>query len=305
MRQGPRKLPSTDQRQAPLYPTLRVTVFTQLMLEHTFCHIPRIGAQTEAKLWADGVRCWADALSSDLPGPRGALIRDAAGRSIDRHNAGDARYFAQTLPTREHWRLYRDFAHRAAYLDIETTGLGGPDDHVTTIALYDGQTIRHYVHGQNLDQFEIDVADYDMVVTYNGKSFDLPFLRKFLRVDVDAAHLDLMHALRSVGHRGGLKAIEKRLGYDRPDMADIDGYFAVVLWHEYQRTGDDRVLETLLAYNVQDVLTLEPLAALAYNLHLRDTPFADELALDVPSLAHNPLQAHRDIVDTLQGHRMW
>lgn len=275
------------------------------MLTRTFCHIPGVGAQSEQRLWDAGVRSWGDALSCELSGRRGDVIRAAAEQSIERHQQRDARYFAAHLPPREHWRLFREYSDSVAYLDIETTGLGMPNDHVTTIALYDTRRVRHYVHGVNLEQFERDVAAYDLIVTYNGKSFDLPFLRKFLRVDVDVAHIDLMHVLRSIGHSGGLKAIEQRLGYSRTDMADIDGYFAVVLWHEYERTGDARVLETLLAYNVQDVLTLESLMALAFNTKLRATPFADELTVPMPHVASNPFRAHREVVDRLKRQSYW
>jgi uncharacterized protein YprB with RNaseH-like and TPR domain len=272
------------------------------ILTRTFCHIPGIGRQWEQRLWAQGVRSWHDACQAELTGARGQAIRTEAEQSIRRHQQRDARYFASALPAREHWRLYGSFCDSVAYLDIETTGLGGYDDHVTTIALYDGHTIRHYVHGRNIADFECDIAAYDLVVTFNGKSFDLPFLRRFLRVDVDAAHIDLMHVLRSCGQKGGLKAIERRYGYDRPDMADVDGYMAVLLWREFERTGDPRVLDTLLAYNIQDVLTLELLAAEAYNAKLAATPFARELALPVPRRpADNPFAADRGVIERLRG----
>lgn len=45
----------------------------------------------------------------------------------------------------QHWRLFPDFRQRLVYLDIETTGMGSPADTITTIALYDGRTVRWYV----------------------------------------------------------------------------------------------------------------------------------------------------------------
>ena len=266
------------------------------MLTRTFCHIEGVGATSERRLWEAGVRSWADAAAADLPGRRGPVIRQAVQRSQERYERRDARYFAGCLPTHQQWRLFADFRDNVAYLDIETTGLGRPDDCVTTIALYDGRDVRHYVQGRNLEQFELDAARYDLLVTYNGKSFDVPFLRKFLRVHLDQAHVDLMHVLRSLGHRGGLKAIEHRLGYARPGMEDIDGYVAVLLWHEYERTHDPQVLETLLAYNVQDVLTLEHLMVKAFNDKLKQTPFADELRMAAPRVSANPFRAGPGVV---------
>jgi len=275
------------------------------MLRHTFCHIPGVGPTSEKRLWAAGVHHWDDVAHADLPGKRGQAIRDGLQASKTAMDAADPRYFAQHLPTREQWRMFADFKHTVAYLDIETTGLGNPDDYVTTIALYDGQTIRHYVRGENLGAFEHDASQYDLLVTYNGKSFDLPFLRKFMGVHLDPAHIDLMHVLRSLSYRGGLKSVEHQLGYGRPGMEDVDGFFAVVLWHAYRRTDDRRVLDTLLAYNIQDVLTLEVLMAFAYNRKLQATPFAHELALAEPPLAANPFQADQRIVRALRTGRQW
>ena len=61
------------------------------------------------------------------------------------------------------------------YLDIETTGLDRYFNDITTIALYDGHVIKTYVQGQNLDDFIEDIYKYKVIVTYNGKSFDIPF----------------------------------------------------------------------------------------------------------------------------------
>jgi uncharacterized protein YprB with RNaseH-like and TPR domain len=53
-------------------------------------------------------------------------------------------------------------------------------------------------------------------------------------------------AKNSLGFKGGLKGCERQLGLDRGDLKDIDGFFAVLLWGEYQRTGDQKALDTLL-----------------------------------------------------------
>jgi hypothetical protein len=275
------------------------------MLRRTFCHIPRIGLGRERILWETGVRCWDDLESAPLPGRRGELLRDGVRLSRDSFSRGDARYFGRLLPAPEQWRLFANYRHTAAYLDIETTGLGLPDDHVTTIALYDGQAVRHYVCGRDLEKFEFDVARYDLLITYNGKSFDLPFLWRTLRLDLDQAHIDLRFILAKLGYRGGLKGIERQLGYTRPDMQDIDGYLAVLLWQEYLRTREPEVLETLLAYNVQDVLNLEPLMVFAFNRKLEATPFRDELRLPESPVAANPFRAHREVVDRIRRRMGW
>jgi uncharacterized protein YprB with RNaseH-like and TPR domain len=275
------------------------------VLTRTFCHVPGIGPGFEQRLWSQGIHTWEDALRAELPGARGSALRETIGESVERLERGDVRHFGGCLAAREQWRLFAQFRGRAAYLDIETTGLGAPDDVITTIALYDGTRVRHYVRGQNLDEFADDVAAIELLITYNGRSFDLPFLRRALGLRLDQAHIDLMHLLRGLGYRGGLKSIERQLGLERTDMADIDGFFAVVLWHEYRRTREPRVLETLLAYNVQDVINLEPLMVFAFNRKLGETPFEPALRLPTPRVAPNPFRAHRDVVERLRSSASW
>jgi uncharacterized protein YprB with RNaseH-like and TPR domain len=105
-----------------------------------------------------------------------------------------------------------------------------------TIALYDGKSIFTYVQGQNLDEFTRDIQKYKVIVTYNGKCFDVPFIESYFRVKMPQAHIDLRYLLKSLGYTGGLKGCEKKAGIDRGEMEGIDGYFAVLLWDDYQKT---------------------------------------------------------------------
>ena len=271
------------------------------MLRQTFCHVPGIGIKAEQKLWAAGVVSWdaVDGAGGVLgAGRREQLLRhlEESHRQLAGSNPG---FFAATLPPAEHWRLYAEFRDSVAYLDIETTGLGGPADHITTIALYDGRTIRHYVHGRNLAEFARDIRDYRLLVTYNGKCFDLPFLRAAFGIPLEQAHIDLRYVLAGLGYKGGLKVCERRFGLDRGDLADVDGFFAVLLWHEYRRRGDPDALETLLAYNIRDVVNLEPLLVKAYNLKAAQTPFGSAAALGLPPAPPEPFRAHAPTVKRL------
>jgi len=110
--------------------------------------------------------------------------------------------------------------------------------------------------------------------------------------------------LRSLGYTGGLKKVETKLGLDRGDLRDVDGFFAVLLWDEYRRRGNERALETLLAYNATDVLNLEPLMVIAYNLKLRDTPFHERQLLSEPVTPVVPFRADRGVIERLKV-RVW
>lgn len=275
------------------------------MLQHTFCHIPGIGPKTEEGLWAAGVCHWnAVAGHHALPPRRATLLTQQADESATRLALRDAAYFAERLPSNQQWRLFPHFRDRIAYLDIETTGLGNPGDHITTIALYDGKAIRYYVHGDNLAQFAHDIRDYDLLVSYNGKCFDVPFIESYFGIRVPTPHIDLRFVLASLGYSGGLKQIERALGFDRGDLAEVDGYFAVVLWHDYIKHGNRAALDTLLAYNILDTINLEALMIHAYNQKIAQTPFAHSLRLATPTPPPNPFAPDAPTVQRLQRQYM-
>lgn len=275
------------------------------MLRHTFCHIPGIGPKTERDLWRAGMTTW-DAMLG-----QGAAGRPAFRRSYREHleesqrqyDAGNPTYFAGRLPPAHQWRYFADFRDSCAYLDIETTGMSSYADQVTTICLYDGDTVRTYVQGQNLDDFPRDVADYRVLVTYNGRCFDVPFLERRFGVRLAHAHIDLRYVLKAMGFSGGLKGCERRLGVGRPGMEEVDGHMAVLLWQEYRRHRDRRALETLLAYNVQDTVNLEALLVLAYNRQVGDTPFAAARCLPAPRPPRNPFAVSASLVRRFAEYR--
>jgi len=266
------------------------------MLQNTFCHVPGIGLSTEQKLWASGIHSWEilrDANPERVPLTKGKIrtLQHHIEESLVHLGKNDARYFAQMLPPKQEWRFFPNFRQSTAYLDIETTGMGNPGDHITTIALYDGKAIFHYIWKQNLDQFKKDIQKYEVVVTYNGKCFDLPFIHNTLGIHMDQAHIDLRYLLKSLGYGGGLKGCEKRLGIDRQELDGVDGFFAVLLWNDYKKNKNGKALETLLAYNIEDVVNLERLMVLAYNMKLAETPFLQTHTLSLPSQPEIPFKA--------------
>jgi uncharacterized protein YprB with RNaseH-like and TPR domain len=274
------------------------------MLQNTFIHIQSIGTITEQRLWESGLRHW-DAFSGDPPIPISAGRKHFLLKGIEdskRHLANrNPSYFSSLLPSNQSWRLFPEFRDSTAYLDIETTGLDRYFNEITTIALYDGQAIKTYVQDQNLDDFVEDIQKYKVIVSYNGKSFDVPFIEHNFNIRLDQAHIDLRYVLSSLGFRGGLKGCERQLGMDRGDLKDIDGFFAVLLWNDYQKTGDQETLDTLLAYNIQDTINLENLMVTAYNIKLKDTPFYENLLIAESPPPANPYRADLATVDRIKN----
>lgn len=272
------------------------------MLTRTFQHIQSIGPATEQLIWERGIHTWEDfrpPLNNRLNARTRAMVDRALIDSFRALKRGDAYFFSHALPHSLRWRLFAEFSKTAAFLDIETTGLDHQHDTITTIALYAGSEITWYVQGQNLDAFPRDIERYNLLISYNGSCFDVPFIERFFNIRLRAAQIDLRFVLGALGFRGGLKRCEKTLGIERPGMTDIDGYTAVLLWHDYRRTGNPKALETLLAYNICDAVNLAALMAIAYNHAISQTPFTD-LQLPAPELPALPFSVNRETIERLQ-----
>lgn len=110
-----------------------------------------------------------------------------------------------------------------------------------------------------------------MLVTYNGKSFDLPLLRtRFVMTRVKAPleppHLDLLHLARRVhGRRLGegcrLVNIEKHvLGFERVD--DVASADVSAVYLHFLRTGDAGSLLGVIEHNAWDVVAMAALLGL-------------------------------------------
>ena len=164
-----------------------------------------------------------------------------------------------------------EFPQATAYLDIETTGLRRGADVVTTIALYDGQRVQTFV-GERTSPNSRPPSPLSAAGDLQRQVLRRPLSGTGFGIVLEQAHVDLRYVLHSLGFRGGLKGCERQLGIGRGELAGVDGFFAVLLWQEFCRSGDRQARETLLAYNVADTINLATLAAHAYNRKLATLP---------------------------------
>jgi uncharacterized protein len=247
------------------------------MLRHTFLHIPGVGPATEHRLWSAGFGTWEDYFQGRqqcaLPQTTRDRIVGCLEESVLALNGANYRYFEALLPSGEMWRLYGELRAKTAFVDIETTGLYAGPNSITMIGLFNGLETRVFIQGINLEEFNDEIKKYQLIVTFNGKRFDVPFIRSVLgEMPESQAHLDLMYPLRRLGYRGGLKSIEGQMGISRAGvLRQVDGFMAVLLWREYKR-GNKAALDTLVRYNLEDVVNLQYLADRVYNTSISRLP---------------------------------
>ena len=245
-----------------------------MRIENSFIPVRGVGEKTERRLWRDGIVHWDDFSAGALGGKTGENVAAFIDEARTRLDAGDSSFFDGAFPSGERWRLYENFREGACFFDIETTGLRPGYSDVTTVSFHrDGDTTT-LVRGDDLTRESV-AAEFDhadLLVSFNGKRFDVPFLEDSFGLEADTAHLDLMYSCKKLGLSGGLKPIEREVGIDR-DRPDISGRDAVRLWREHE-AGRDGALETLVSYNREDAVNLRTLAD-EVTRRLHDDAFAE------------------------------
>ena len=238
------------------------------MITSSFIFLEKIGERLEQKIWKQGIHSWDKFLSaggiSGLSKPR-KLYYDR--KLLNARKAlynFDSSYFLDLLPQSEMWRLYDFFREDAIFLDIETTGLSKINDDITVFGLYDGINTKTMIRGINMDfkSLEKELQKYKLVVTFNGASFDLPFIEKrYPGLLPRIPNFDVKSLTNKLGLTGGLKNIEKALGIKRSPIAgNLYGGDALTLWKMYRATHDDYYLNLLVEYNEYDVINLKIVA---------------------------------------------
>ena len=171
---------------------------------------------------------------------------------------------------------------RALFVDTETTGLGGGAGvlpFLIGLAWFDGDR-RLFIEQlflrrpadepALLSHLRECVERAEVLVTYNGKSFDLPLLAgRYVMNHMPPLparpHLDLLHVARRL-HGARIKqcrlvSLESEvLGFGRgPDVAGED---IAARYGHFLRSGDESALEGVVTHNAWDVLSMAALVGL-------------------------------------------
>ncbi len=238
------------------------------MITNSFIFLERVGDKLEQSIWKSNIHDWDSFLKArSIKGisRRRKLYYDRKILSARKAlYSFDSAYFLNLLPQSEMWRLYDFFREDSVFLDIETTGLSKNDDDITVFGLYDGINSKTMIKGINLD-FNVlkkELQKYKLIVTFNGASFDLPFIEKaYPGLLPKIPNFDVRSVTGRLGLKGGLKNIEKELGIKRSAIVEkFYGGDALTLWRMYRATGDDYYLQLLVEYNEYDIINLKIVA---------------------------------------------
>jgi uncharacterized protein len=239
------------------------------MIRQTFQILDRIGIKKEKRLWNSGIDSWDTFINTDSI--KGIPNKEYFDRQIIKaRNAlysSDTSYFVDKLCSKETWRLFDFFKEESVYLDIETDGLGEYAD-ITVVGLFDGMNTKTMIKGINLDfnALKIELEKYKLIITFNGSSFDLPFIRKRYDILPNIPHIDIRHCTSRLGFRGGLKEIEKIFNIKRNIVVEkFSGGDALTLWKMYKACGDRYYLDLLVEYNEEDVINLKKIMNYCYE----------------------------------------
>ncbi|MCA1587593.1 MAG: ribonuclease H-like domain-containing protein [Chloroflexi bacterium] len=199
----------------------------------------------------------------------------------------------------------------AAYFDTETTGLSTGAGTVIFLAGVarldgDGLLVRQFLLPDY--QYELpllralasELRSLERLVTYNGRSFDIPMLTARLTVNglfreqaaLPAAHDDLLPDARRLFRRplGGARLADVEAGVLHVHRtSDCPGSEVPARYFGYLRGGSPDLLADVLDHNLQDVVSLALLEA--ELCHLRAGGWREAPVLDPKGMALDLLRA--------------
>jgi uncharacterized protein YprB with RNaseH-like and TPR domain len=162
------------------------------------------------------------------------------------------------------------------FVDLETTGLGHGPLFLIGALVWEGHELvvhqylaRHYGEEAAVcAAFLALAASRKLLLSFNGKCFDIPYLRTRAAATavpwhLDLPHFDLLHASRRAWRASlpncRLQTLEHYICGHPPRHGDIPGADIPAAYHAFVHTGDATLLAQILRHNLHDLVTLAEL----------------------------------------------
>ena len=197
-----------------------------------------------------------------------------------------------------HSRILEEYldSRRTVVADIETTGLSprGANVILGGLVVPDGEgrmALQYFADRPDdeeelLDRYVGMLAQYDTIVTYNGNTFDLPFLKKRMKTHglptevLEACYsFDLYRVIRRYSGFSTIlpdlkqKTVERYMGLGQARRDTIDGAESVRLYYQYLKSSGSRqreLLERILLHNRDDIVKLSDILEVLRQMDIHE-----------------------------------
>jgi len=185
------------------------------------------------------------------------------------------------------------------FFDIETTGLSPKQDTFILGGLLGQEKISgkqsstitqcfaptKEEEAEQLEQYLTELSKQEIWISYNGDSFDSPFLAKRMtKLGIGEKlpfhySFDLYRILRQSSSIASLlpnlkqKTVESFLGIQTQRLDQISGKESTLLYEEYQKRPSEELKQTILLHNRDDVIQLSALLKILDKLDLHHIMF--------------------------------
>lgn len=203
-------------------------------------------------------------------------------------------------------RILQPGGENVVFLDTETSGLaGGTGTYVFLIGI-------GYRTAQGFDLVQFFMRDpaqeaaliaaldqwlarFDVVVTFNGKTFDIPLLTTRYQMNgltppfPSYEHVDVLHIARKLWRNRlpsrALGDLEKEIIQYNRTAEEVPGWLIPQLYFDYLRSGDARPLGGVFYHNAMDILSLSSLYAQVASILADPIHQEDLYSLDLAAVA--------------------
>ena len=236
--------------------------------------LPKIGVRTEMNLKNKGYMTIESLKGHDR-------YSDAASKFIDNIDEMSFHEIVDVLDNNKYSKKCRDNLLKCIsltepenfkFMDIETKGLSNVPIILIGVAEIKGNNIiasqyflRDYADEPNILEAYLNHLDEDSIhVTFNGKSFDVPFIKNRCRYNgiegnLDLPHLDLMYFAKNLWKdtlpNCQLQTIEREIfGIEREE--DVPGQYIPGYYDAYLSQNNIGPIVPIIEHNAQDIISL-------------------------------------------------